>query len=258
MKNKSLQYILASLVAMFVTLPVFAATFTLSPANVSVEAGQKFDAVVTLDPQGAKNYTAKVELKYPADLLEVTSFNFGDKWVPFSKPDYDSIDNTTGILLKTAGYPGGTTSAVSLGTVSFVAKANGSGTISVGSNSQIFDANYNIFGGSSQISVVIGPVATATPTPLVAAAYTVAPTPKPIQKAVVSVSPSSAPFLLPSPVSSGAPVAAQNQGRTGLFAAIGNIVSLGTGSVWLAILVIVVVVVLVAFSLRLRKRKKQK
>ena len=231
-----------SLVAVAIALPVFAGTLSLSPANVSVKQGQTFNAVVTLDPQGASNYVAKVELKYPANLLEVKSFTLGNAWMPLSQTGYDLVDNTNGVLIKTAGYPNGLTSPATFGTVSFVAKANGTGAVTVGSNTQIFDANNaNVFSGSSQIAVVINATAPTT--------KQTTPTPSPSASTLSSPLPSATP-------SATVPVAAQSSGANG-FATIGSIVSLGTGSAWVGILVILVIIALIVYFLAIRKKKRK-
>ena len=214
---------LMNLAAMALALPVFAGTLSLSPTSVSVKQGQIFNTVVSLNPQGVKNYTVKLELKYSADLFEVKSFAFGDKWMPLSQTGYDLVDNAGGTMIKTAGYPGGAISAATFGTVSFKAKKNGNGIISVGNNSQIFDAtNANILNGFSQVSVAI-----SAPTPTITKQTTPIPT--------VSVSPSLTPEV------SAEPQAQANQG--GLFATIGGAMTLGTGNKWLGGFVVLAVVV---------------
>ncbi len=243
MNKKLLQIGLVSLAVMLAALPVFAATLSLSPANVSVKQGQTFNAIVTLDPQGAKDYTAKVELKYPANLLEVKSFTFGNSWMPLSQTGYDLIDNVNGVLIKTAGYANGLTSPATFGTVTFVAKANGTGAVTVGSNTQIFDANSaNVFSGSSQIAVVISATAPVT-------TKQTTPTPSPSASTLSSPLPSATPTAT-------VPVAAQPSGANG-FATIGSIVSLGTGSAWVGILVIIVIIVLLVYFLAIRKKKRK-
>lgn len=233
MKNKLLQIGLVSSVVMLMALPVFAATLSLSPANVNAKAGQKFNAVITLDPQGVKNYTVKVELKYPANLLEVKSFTFASNWMPLSQTGYDLVDNAGGTLIKTAGYPGGLTSPATFGTVSFVAKTSGSGSVTVGSNTQVFDAsNGNVLSGAlGKIAVTIKVATTLTTTP--------SPTP--------TVSPSL--MISPSPaISPGPEGQAVSQG--GLFAAIGSVITLGTGNAWLGILVVLILIVVVYYLVK--------
>ena len=148
------------------SMPVLAATNILfSPPSITVKQGQTFVLTASINPQGIKNYTVKLELNYPAELLEVKSFTFGNTWMPLSQSGYDSIDNTKGILIKTAGYPGGLSSTASFGTVSFLAKKAGSGTITIGNNSLALDStNKNVLSGTPQVSVLItAPVVTTIP-----------------------------------------------------------------------------------------------
>lgn len=146
-----------------------AATISFSPVNVNVVQGENFDLVVSINPQGVKSYTTKAELEYPADLLEVKSFNFGSNWMALSASGYDLIDNTNGILIKTAGYPGGLSSAVAFGTVSFTAKKSGSGVIGLGSNSMVLNAeNQDILSGSIVQTAVN--IAAPAPVPTIPAA----------------------------------------------------------------------------------------
>lgn len=148
MKKSIFTVLLGGLIALVLTTPVLAATtVSLSPAVVNVIEGQNFNLTVKIDPQGLKNYTAKIELTYPADLLRVNSFTFGSSWMPVSQPGYDSIDNTSGVLIKTAGYPGGVTSQATFGIVSFSAKKAGNGIIKMGNDSLALNAtNQNLLG----------------------------------------------------------------------------------------------------------------
>ena len=149
------------------SMPVLAATNILfSPPSITVKQGQTFVLTASINPQDIKNYTVKLELNYPAELLEVKSFTFGNIWMPLSQSGYDSIDNTKGILIKTAGYPGGLSSTASFGTVSFLAKKAGSGTITIGNNSLALDStNKNVLSGTPQVSVLItAPILATTST----------------------------------------------------------------------------------------------
>ena len=59
---------------------------------------------------------------------------------------YDSIDDARGVLIKTAGYPGGFFGPINFGTVSFLAKKPGNGIIKIGAASLVLDgANLNVF-----------------------------------------------------------------------------------------------------------------
>src|SRR3989344_5390518 len=58
---------------LFAPTALAATNLILSPANISVKAGQIFSVVITVDPQGVKNSTIKTELDFPAGLLAFQS-----------------------------------------------------------------------------------------------------------------------------------------------------------------------------------------
>ena len=138
---------------------------TLLPSVDTVSAGQSFDLAVMVDPQGTGNYAEKIEVDYPSDILQVNSFTLDKSWMALTQPGYDSIDNINGVMIKSAGYPGGFSSPVLFGTISFTAKEAGSGVVTIGNNSVVFGANSSqnsLLGNSSMIKVV----SSATPTPV--------------------------------------------------------------------------------------------
>jgi hypothetical protein len=222
-----------------------ATTISLSPASVSVNQGRTFNLIISVNPQGIKNYTVKAELKYPADLLEVKSFSFGNNWMALAQPGYDLIDNTNGVLIKTAGYPAGTSSAVTFGTVSFLAKKAGSGTIQVGNNSLALDSgNQNVLSSTlaqASINIIVpaAPAAPSVPTPTPEEAVT------PAEEAPVVVIP---------------PVEQKPEVKPSFLAAVTNIISFGTGKVWIAIIVAIVILAIIVylvfyFTKKARRRK---
>lgn len=137
--------------------PAFAASaFSFAPASASVKSGDTVTLRISLDPQGVKNYTAKAEINFPADLLEATDFTFADKWLPLTQAGFDAVDNAGGVLVKTAGYPAGASGPVLFGTISFLAKKAGSGTIKQGANSLVLDASgQNVLSGGAQTAITI-------------------------------------------------------------------------------------------------------
>jgi len=136
--------------------PAFAATVSLSPININAVEGESFSVVIAVDPQSINNYTAKIALDYPADVIEIKSFVLENGWMAMTQSGYDLVDNTNGALIKTAGYPGGISSATTFGTVSFLAKKTGNGTIKVGDEAFVFDANsQNVLSGNPSVSVAI-------------------------------------------------------------------------------------------------------
>jgi len=120
---------------------VSAANISFSPSAVGVSKGQTFNVKVSVNPQNVKNYTVKMELTYPSDTLEVVSFTQGSGWMTLSQAGYDKIDNSSGVIIKSAGYPGGLTTETVFGTVTFRAKKEGSAKIGLSANSLSLSAN---------------------------------------------------------------------------------------------------------------------
>jgi hypothetical protein len=138
-------------------VPVLAASdFNISlPSDTIYKPGQTFSANISVSPT-EKIYTVKVQLDYPANLLKVESFSFSSNWMPVSQEGLDKIDNSAGLLIKTAGYPGGLTSVKTIGKVTFKALNNGQGVIQLTSDSFALNAqNTNVTGilGASQITI---------------------------------------------------------------------------------------------------------
>lgn len=155
-RNILLSAVMAVL-AVFAAVPAFAATIKLSPGDaISAEQGETFAVTVTIEPQSEENYTADVQLNYPADLLQVASFTLEKNWMALSRPGYDLIDNTNGQLIKTAGYPDGISSPLQFGTVTFLAKKAGSGVISLGKGSFVLDGNNkNVLANAPEVPFAI-------------------------------------------------------------------------------------------------------
>ena len=231
---------LATLGVIVLAMPALAATtVSLSPASVNVVSGKSFNVVVAVNPQGASNYTEKIELDYPADLLQVKSFSLGSNWMALSQPGYDLIDNTNGVLIKTAGYPGGLSSSATFGTVSFYAKKAGSGTIKLGSGSLALDANnQNVLSGAPQVAFTVTAPASVPAAPSEPAAGTPAAPEQPAEQPIEQ------------------PIAQAPQPT--LLAALGVVLTLGTGSMWVGILVgliILAALIYAIYALIQRKRK---
>lgn len=152
---------------------LLASTTSFSPGSVSVTPGQLITVSIYVNPQSESIYTVKAAVSFPADLLEVRSFSFSSSWLPLSQPGYDLTDNSSGTLIKTAGYGGGLSSSALFGTITFYAKKAGSGTVSMTSGTQLLNsANKNTFTGGGAFSVNVAapvqappPINTPTPTP---------------------------------------------------------------------------------------------
>jgi len=241
--------IFTSIVALIGTfafvIPVLAATTAeFSPASANLTVGQKFNVVISVNPQGTANYAEKLEINYPAGILEVTSFTLGDKWMAMTEAGYDSIDNTNGVLIKTAGYPGGFSTSAIFGTVSFSAKATGNGTIKIGNSSLAFQA-------SSQSAITGNGIQVMVTTPA-------APAPKPEIKTQVTTPVSSPSVTKPAPqkteVVSSEPVKeVLPESQT---AAASEATSSTNGNVWLWVLIIVLFNAVIVWGVMVFSRRK--
>ncbi|TSC84570.1 MAG: hypothetical protein G01um101417_101 [Parcubacteria group bacterium Gr01-1014_17] len=107
----------------FFALPAFAATINFVPATASVTQGETISFVIKVDAGDEKIVTVKTALSYPQDLLEPVSFLLTPNAVQLAQPGYDQMKD--GIIVKTAGFPGGFTGIKEFGTLVFKAKQAG-------------------------------------------------------------------------------------------------------------------------------------
>ena len=145
--------------ALFLPVATFASAITLAPTSVATTEGKTFSVTVGVNPTSGKAYTVRANLSFDPSALTLTNFSFASKWMPLSQSGYDTEDNTSGVLVKTGGYPGGITSATVLGTATFRAKKTGTATIAGTADSLILDANNQNAVAGSQGSVAVTIVA---------------------------------------------------------------------------------------------------
>lgn len=240
---------------MAIAAPALAATsVSFTPVSVNVRQGQTFTLTIGVNPQGVKNYTVKTELHYPAGLLEVKSFTFAPSWMPLAQPGYDLTDNTNGVFIKTAGYPGGVSSVDTFGTVLFLAKKSGNGTITLNSvNSLALDANNQnaISGAMVQSAVAITALAPIPTTPKAPITPTISTTPTiPTNPTAPAEEPTEDGAVLgeQAPVVQ-EPTTAPQPISQSLLASVGSIVSLGTNSDIVGLLVIAIVLALAGYAI---------
>jgi hypothetical protein len=129
MKISNISSLFIALVMAFV-IPTasFAKTdVILGSASTVVTAGQQFSVTITVTPTTETIYTSKIVASYSSDIVDVSSFSFAPSWLALSQPGYDSVDASTGTLIKTAGFPSGIVSGSSklFGTITFKAKKSG-------------------------------------------------------------------------------------------------------------------------------------
>lgn len=246
--KKTVFIIILGLGALVLATPVLASTsISLSPSNINVAPGENFNVVVAVNPYGVGNYTVKAEIEYPADLLKVKSFNFGSGWLALSQSGYDLVDNENGLLIKTAGYPGGLSASATFGVITFSAKKTGGGIITIGSNSLSLDsANKDVF--NNVLSYASFNIKAGEAIPVVSSPGEISS--EGDEEDEVSVS-------------EGEEVAVTEPGQESeegfsLPATVGSIMTLGTNSVWVAIpLLVAILVILIClvyfFNQKLRR-----
>ena len=135
-----------------------ATNISLTPTTVDIKEGETFIMTINVQPdQGTLVYTGKVEFDFPEDLMTIIRFNHNPGWISLSQSGYDLIDNQNGKFIKTAGYPGGLNKTLPFGVVTFRAKKNGTGSIALGSGTQMLNANnQNDFSGiTGKVAVAI-------------------------------------------------------------------------------------------------------
>ena len=178
--------------------------------------------------------------------------------MPLAQTGYDLTDNANGVLIKTAGYQGGVSSAITFGTVSFLAKKSGNGTITLNSgNSLALDANnQNVIAGASvQTAVVISAPASTPTTPKTPTTPTT-PAEEPIEEgAVLGEEAPVAPTPQPTTEQ---PVAREAATQTSFLAAVGSVLTLGTDSVWVGILIGIIILAIVIYAIYLLTQRKRK
>ncbi|HET8581019.1 MAG TPA: cohesin domain-containing protein [Candidatus Paceibacterota bacterium] len=123
------QAFILSLLAFALPVVAQASSIGLAPQATSVTPGQTITVTVAIDPAGKTLTAVKAAIDYPADLLTPTSFSFGPNWVGMTQAGYDQMGG--GEIIKTAGYPSGTSAEATFGTITFTAKAAGVATIAV-------------------------------------------------------------------------------------------------------------------------------
>ena len=147
----------------FFPLAASAASFVVSPASGSYTTGKTVTLYVSVNPAGATIYTAMLDARFSPETFEVVSFTLNDALLPLKQSGYDALNNTTGVLTKTGGFTG-ITSTASFGTVVLRAKASGSGTFTIADSSKLLDgSNADQQSGAQTITYNIAAAPVAKP-----------------------------------------------------------------------------------------------
>ncbi|HAQ02704.1 hypothetical protein A2467_01570 [Candidatus Nomurabacteria bacterium RIFOXYC2_FULL_36_8] len=175
-KNNKRKILISVFLFLAIVVPqiTLASAISLRSSTSTTEPGKTFSLSIYANGSGVASYTAGVTLKFPADLVSVESFNYSGPWIPITASGYDTIDNTSGSLIKTAGYPNGFTNEVLVGTALFKVKKTGAITITTNQASYILDVDsnstlktYGSFSVTSSTPVVKTTPPPSTPTPTV-------------------------------------------------------------------------------------------
>jgi len=163
--------ILYSIFALSLVLPVMAsaATFSFAPSAGTFAPGETFSVAVFVNPSaGEEITTAKLSAIFSASGLEIISFTQADNWIPLAVPGSDLIDNVTGKLIKTGGFPARVSTSKQFGTITFKAKNEGVATLIVEGDSIMLDiANTDKYVASAGASfTIVAPTPISTPTPI--------------------------------------------------------------------------------------------
>ena len=239
MKNYFKIISVLGVIALFAPMIALAASVSLSPTTISVNAGDTFSVSVTANPDSTKLYSVRANISFDSSLVQVTNFSFANTWMSIAQPGYDSIDNSNGVLIKAGGYPGGFISATKFGAITFKALKTGTATISSTNSSLLLDADSkNQIGGTQgNISVSI----TSTPiTPIKTTPKTTTVSPTKIKAPEVT-----SPIVIAPTTSTTTPVIATSS----LLAAVNGAITLGTDSPIVSALFSAVVVLLVIYGL---------
>lgn len=162
MKN-NMKKIIIIIIGLTLTLPTMAsaASFVVNSTASTYNVGDIITVSIAVNPTPNTSYTSMFDASFSTDTLEVVSFSMNDKMLAIKQLGYDAIDNNSGLLIKTGGYPGGVNTVTNFGTLVLKAKKEGVGTLTINDNSKLLDEN-NIDrqSGTQTISFNIGKVVT--------------------------------------------------------------------------------------------------
>ncbi|RLC36579.1 hypothetical protein DRH29_04285 [candidate division Kazan bacterium] len=161
---KKIQTTVIFVAALFLLVPfvVNAASVVMSPTEISIEPEETFAITLTANPGVSTVYTTGVNISFDADVVEVTGFSFSSNWVEVKQSGYDVVDNESGVLVKTAGYPGGFSSPKVFGVVTLRSKSEGDAEFNLTNESLMLDeTSSDIYVAASEgrsASIYVSPV----------------------------------------------------------------------------------------------------
>lgn len=131
--SDSIEYVAAPIVPIIPVIippaPLAGLSLSTDPSELTVIDGDQVTVVVSANPElGVPSY-ARMNLRYPEDVLELASIDYGTGWVP-SFAETDNISDE-GTLVKTARYPGGITATTTFAILTFNSKTTATGTVAL-------------------------------------------------------------------------------------------------------------------------------
>lgn len=146
------------IIAGLLVLPLFseAASFIVAPSSGNYEVNDIITLNLSVDPAGDTIYTAMLDASFSPSTFEVVSFTMNDSMLAMKQPGYDSLNNSSGAIIKTGGYAGGMNSSTSFGRLTLRAKEAGTASFTINSTSKLLDSNNaNKNSGAKSVSFTI-------------------------------------------------------------------------------------------------------
>jgi hypothetical protein len=156
MINKIFTFLVISIILLSAEKAQATTNFSFTPIKINVQQGQIFSLKIDVNPQGVKNYTVKVSIKFPPELVTLKTWTYANNWMPLRQSGYDYFSNASGALIRTAGYPKGFNETIDFGSAEFIAKKNGTGVIEFANDSFSLDKNnFNRYVGGDKSTIII-------------------------------------------------------------------------------------------------------
>ena len=141
------------------------ASLTLSPAALAASSSGEFSVAIVASA-AAPIGTVEARLSFDPGAFSAERFALASGWVAVDKPGLVLLDNRKGLVVETAGYPGGFSGTTTLGVLTFKAARAGRAAIAVAGASLMLDAdNRDEFGAASGAVVTIGGAPPPPPQP---------------------------------------------------------------------------------------------
>ena len=113
------------------------ASLYLSPSSGTFFVGSTFSVSIVIDTKGNEINAVEVDLKFPPDILQVTSPTAGESFIAewLTPPSYSNIGGTVSFK---GGIPGGITASAGLiSTITFRARSSGTARVEFSDSSKI-------------------------------------------------------------------------------------------------------------------------